>query len=252
MEETKKSIFEELNCINVNDYTEEKNGLTYLSWAWAYRELKKRYPEATYKIERFGEEKKPYLYDSNLGYIVFTSITIDNLTHEMWLPVMDGANKAMKDKPYKYSVKRWNKYKKTYETEERTVASATMFDINKTIMRCLVKNIGMFGLGIYIYAGEDLPEEEKKQEEQEETKQEDQNKPNIKEIIMAKIDEATNIGIDMADEKINKFIADHNNGKTVLNEMNEQEMNKYLAVLDVLIQGKIAKNASNSEQGEKK
>lgn len=244
MEETKKSIFEELDCINVNDYTEEKNGLTYLSWAFAWRELKKKYPEATYKIERFGEEKKPYLYDSDLGYMVFTSITIDNLTHEMWLPVMDGANKAMKDKPYNYKVKKWNYSKKAYEYGEKTVAPATMFDINKTIMRCLVKNIGMFGLGIYIYAGEDLPEEEKQQEEL--------NKPNIKEAIFAKIDEATKLEIDIADEKINKFIAEHNNGKTVLNEMNEEEMINYAKVLDVLINGKIAKNASNSEQGEKK
>lgn len=244
MEETKKSIFEELNCINVNGHTEEKNGLTYLSWAWAWSELKKKYPEAIYKIERFGEEKKPYLYDSDLGYMVFTSITIDNLTHEMWLPVMDGANKAMKDRPYNYKVKKWNYSKKAYEYGEKTVAPATMFDINKTIMRCLVKNIGMFGLGIYIYAGEDLPEEEKQQEEQ--------NKPNIKEIILAKIEEANNIGIELTDEKVNKYISDHNNGKTVLNEMNEEEMNNYLKVLDFLVKGKLAKNASNSEQGEKK
>jgi lipopolysaccharide/colanic/teichoic acid biosynthesis glycosyltransferase len=81
--------------------------------------------------------------------MVMTEMTVDGITHEMWLPVMDGANKAMKDKPY--TVK--TKYK------EMEVQPATMFDINTAIMRCLTKNISIFGLGLYIYAGEDLPEE---------------------------------------------------------------------------------------------
>ena len=77
-----------------------------------------------------------------------TEVTIEGETLEMWLPVMDGANKSMLKKPY------------TYQTKygEKTVEAATSFDINKTIMRCLVKNLAMFGMGIYIYAGEDLPE----------------------------------------------------------------------------------------------
>jgi len=66
----------------------------------------------------------------------------------MWLPVMDGANKAMKATAYTYTTK----------YGEKNVEAATMFDINKTIMRCLTKNLAMFGLGLYIYAGEDLPE----------------------------------------------------------------------------------------------
>ena len=140
--------FKTLNAINVNENTEKKNGLTYLSWAWAWAELKKVYPDAIYHIMRF--DGKPYLYDENLGYMVMTEMTVDGITHEMWLPVMDGANKAMKDKPYTVQTK----YK------EITVQPATMFDINTAIMRCLTKNIAMFGLGLYIYAGEDLPEEE--------------------------------------------------------------------------------------------
>ena len=83
--------------------------------------------------------------------MVFTDVTIEGQTHEMWLCVMDGANKAMKAQPYTYKVR----------NGEKTVDAATMFDINKTIMRCLVKNLAMFGLGLYIYAGEDLPEEVK-------------------------------------------------------------------------------------------
>ena len=72
----------------------------------------------------------------------------------MWLPVMDSSNKAMKDVPYEYEV--YDKFKKQYT--KKKVEAATMFEINKTIMRCLVKNLAMFGLGLHIYAGEDLPE----------------------------------------------------------------------------------------------
>ena len=141
-------IFKKLNAINVNENTEKKNGLTYLSWAWAWAELKKAYPDATYKIRQF--DGKPYLYDENLGYMVMTEITIDNITHEMWLPVMDSANNAMKS----------TEYTKKTKYKEVPVLPATMFDINTAIMRCLTKNIAMFGLGLYIYAGEDLPEED--------------------------------------------------------------------------------------------
>jgi hypothetical protein len=74
----------------------------------------------------------------------------------MWLPVMDGRNKAMKAEPYTYTVRDF----KTKQQVEKTVEAFTMFDVNKTIMRCLVKNLAMFGLAIYIYAGEDLPDVE--------------------------------------------------------------------------------------------
>ena len=85
--------------------------------------------------------------------MVETIMTIDGISRMMWLPVMDGANKAMKDKPYTY--------KSRYG--EKTVEAATMFNINTSIMRCMTKNIALFGLGLYIYAGEDLPEEEKQE-----------------------------------------------------------------------------------------
>ena len=128
-----ENLFDELNKINVGEKTEKKGNLTYLSWSWAWSEFKKKCPGATYKIKKFGENKLPYVYDEKTGYMVFTEVSVDDLTHEMWLPVMDFRNKAMKE-------------------------TATMFDINKTIMRCLTKNLAMFGLGLYIYAGEDLPE----------------------------------------------------------------------------------------------
>ena len=152
------SIFEKLNAINVNGKTEKKNDLTYLSWTWAWAEVKKAYPDAEYSIMKFNG--LPYVYDDKTGYMVYTTVTIEGLTHEMWLPVMDSANKAMKAEPYTYI----NKWK-----QEKTCDAATMFDINKSIMRCLTKNLAMFGLGLYIYAGEDLPENEESTENGENT-----------------------------------------------------------------------------------
>lgn len=135
------TTFEKLSAINVNEHVEKKNNLSYLSWAWAWSETKKACPDATYKI---GATE----HDDALGFMCHTSVTIEGETLEMWLPVMDGANKSMKKQSYEYTTRYGNK----------TVEAATTFDINKTIMRCLVKNLAMFGLGIYIYAGEDLPE----------------------------------------------------------------------------------------------
>lgn len=164
MEQIRKEIFKELVQIDVSDYIEQKNGLNYLSWANAIQEVCKRHnQEFDYEIEKFGERKLPYVYDEGVGFMVFTSITLFGKTREMWLPVMDGANQAMLKEPYTYKVKKyeWNPETRKKEFignyEEKTVERATMFDVNKTIMRCLVKNLAMFGLGLYIYAGEDLP-----------------------------------------------------------------------------------------------
>lgn len=140
--------FEELYNINITDKVEKKEGLNYLSWAWAWAEVKKIDEQAEYYIKMF--DGKPYLEDENLGYMVMTSMTINDITHDMWLPVMNSKNKAMKTKEYEYTTKSG-----TYKVEQ-----ASMFDINKTLMRCLVKNIAMFGLGLILYTGEDLPEEE--------------------------------------------------------------------------------------------
>jgi hypothetical protein len=137
------TTFEKLSAINVNTHVEKKKDLSYLSWAWAWSETKKACPDTTYKILETE-------YDEVLGFMCHTTVTIEGETLEMWLPVMDGANKSMKKQAYTYSTR----------FGDKTVEAATTFDINKTIMRCLVKNLAMFGLGIYIYAGEDLPEAE--------------------------------------------------------------------------------------------
>lgn len=140
--------FQELYSLDVNKYVEKKNDLSYLSWSYAWAEFKKIYPDATYEVKK-DEQGRCYFGDELFGYMVYTSVTAGGLTYEMWLPVMDGANKAMKAVDY------------TYKTRfgEKTCEAMTMFDVNKTIMRCLVKNLSMFGLGLYIYAGEDLPQD---------------------------------------------------------------------------------------------
>jgi len=149
--EKKKSVFERLSSINVNEHVEKKKDLTYLSWAWAWAVTKRECPDATYKL-LYTE------YDEALGFMVHTEVTIEGETLGMWLPVMDGANKSMLKTPYTYKGTAWENGRKIQV--EKTVDAATTFDINKTMMRCLVKNLAMFGLGIYIYAGEDLPETE--------------------------------------------------------------------------------------------
>ena len=143
-----KSVFETLSTINVNSKVEKKSNLTYLSWAWAWAEVKKNFPDATYEVIRDPQTDKPWFHDPTLGYMTMTRVTIKKESLEMWLPVMDSSNKAMLDAPYKH----------TTRYGEKSVEKATMFDINKTLMRCLTKNLAMFGLGHYIYAGDDLPE----------------------------------------------------------------------------------------------
>ena len=107
-----EDLFKKFIQLNVNEHTETKNDLTYLSWAWAWQETLKICPTATYSIKNFYDDKgisRCYLYDPILGYMVFTSVTINGLTREMWLPVMDGANKSMLDHPYTYKVKKYEK-----------------------------------------------------------------------------------------------------------------------------------------------
>ena len=147
--------FASLASVDVKNHIEKKNGLSYLSWCWAWSEIVRRYPDARYEIMMF--DGKPYLNDPTLGYMVMTQMMVDGVERTMWLPVMDGANKAMKDHPYTYQVKEYKNKQWTGGYIDKTVEAATMFDVNTAIMRCLVKNIAMYGLGLYIYAGEDLP-----------------------------------------------------------------------------------------------
>ena len=136
---SEKNFFEQLYDIDVRDRMYQKQGLSYIPWSTAWSEVAKVFPNVTYEIKKFGENSVPYV-ESELGLMVFTSVTINDVTREMCLPVMDGANKAMKSVPYAYKVK----------SGEKTVNAATMFDVNKTVMRCLAKNLAMFGLGLHL------------------------------------------------------------------------------------------------------
>lgn len=127
------SVFETLNKINVNDHTEKKNGLTYLSWAWAWAEVKKAYPDACYTVYENADGWN-YFTDGRTCWVK-TGVTIDSLEHIEYLPVMDNRNKSI------------------------PADAVTSFDVNKAIQRSLTKACARHGLGLYIYAGEDLPEE---------------------------------------------------------------------------------------------
>ena len=140
--------FQELYSLNVNEYIEKKQGISYLTWSYAWAKFKKVYPDAVYEVKK-DEQGRCYFGDADIGYMVYTSVTAGGLTYEMWLPVMDNANKSMKLNAYTYQTR----------SGEKSVEAISMFDINKAVMRCLVKNLAMFGLGLYIYAGEDLPED---------------------------------------------------------------------------------------------
>lgn len=129
------SIFETLNSINVNDHVEKKNGLSYLAWAWAWAEVKKHYPDATYTIYE-NRDGLNYHTDGHTAWVK-TGVTIEGLEHIEYLPVMDMRNRSI------------------------PVESVTSFDVNKAIQRSLTKACARHGLGLYIYAGEDLPEAEK-------------------------------------------------------------------------------------------
>lgn len=127
-----RDVFNTLNNFNVNGHTEKKNNLTYLSWAWAWAELKKRFPDSTYII-----------YENNQGWNYFTDgrtcwtkvgVIIEGLEHIEYLPIMDYYNKSI------------------------PLDKVTSKDVNTSIQRGLTKAIARHGLGLYIYAGEDLPE----------------------------------------------------------------------------------------------
>jgi hypothetical protein len=132
---------------NVNENTEKKNGLTYLSWAWAWAEALKVDPDATYRVEMFGD--KCYM-DINGTAMVFVTVTLFGKPMMCQLPVMDSYNKSITVE----GTTTVNKYGKEITTK------LDSFNVNTAIMRCMTKALSLHGLGLYIYAGEDLPEGE--------------------------------------------------------------------------------------------
>jgi len=126
------NVFKTLNRINVNEQCESKGGLTYLSWAWAWAELKKAYPEANYFVYE-NEDGWNYHHDGKTAWVK-TGVTIEGLEHIEYLPVLDFKNKAI------------------------PMDKITSFNVNTAIQRSITKCIARHGLGLYIYAGEDLPD----------------------------------------------------------------------------------------------
>lgn len=135
-----KSIFETLNAVNVGDHIEKKNGLSYLSWAWAWAELKKHYPDSFYTI--YENPEGLFYHTDKITAWVKTGVTVvdgdKQIEHIEYLPVMDFKNRSI------------------------PVSNITSTDVNKAIQRSLTKAVARHGLGLYIYAGEDLPEEAQK------------------------------------------------------------------------------------------
>lgn len=150
-ETAKKTVFDTLSAINCNEHIEDRDGLKYLSWTWAWSIVKKLYPDASF-VEIENVNGIPAFLDERLGYIVKTEVTINGETIRCMLPVMDSANHSLRDVPYVIETRKGQK----------NIKAADMFDINRALKRCFAKNIAYFGLGLYIYAGEDIPEEEKK------------------------------------------------------------------------------------------
>lgn len=132
--ENQKSVFATLNAINCNEHTEKKNGLTYLSWAWAWQKVKSNYPDAFYTIYE-DINGIPYFTDGKTCWVK-TGMTINGLEHIEYLPIMDYKNKSI------------------------VLDQVTSMDMNKAIQRSLTKCAARHGLGLYIYASEDLPEAE--------------------------------------------------------------------------------------------
>lgn len=144
-------IFKSLQAIDCREHIDKKGELSYLSWPWAWGYVAARY-DASYEVLTDELSKLPYFEAPGLGYLCRTRVTIEGHTREMWLPVMSADNRALQAEPIEIQRKRRDGSPYTV-----TIPAADMMDINKTIMRCLVKNLAMFGLGLAIYAGEDLP-----------------------------------------------------------------------------------------------
>ena len=147
-EENNKSVFEVLNAIDCNEHVEKKNDRSYLSWSWAWQIVKKNYPDAFYTIYE-NASGLFYHTDGNTCWVK-TGVTINGLEHIEYLPVMDFKNKSI------------------------PLNAVTSFDVNKAIQRSLTKAVARHGLGLYIYAGEELPEEAKMQKAEKESAMEDQ------------------------------------------------------------------------------
>lgn len=209
-----KNYFELLNSINVNDKTEKKNGLTYLSWAWAWGEVKKKFPNATYIIYETTNPQGHvcnYFTDGKTCWVK-TGVVINGIEHIEELPVMDYKNKSI------------------------PLDNVNSFDVNKAIQRSLTKAVARHGLGLYIYAGEDLPEEERKDSQIDQL--------DDKQIERIELENKCKVlGIDLKSEKTKTWIAnklEESSGKKELDE--KFNLGQYNQILSFMIRSKEKEN----------
>ena len=153
LDEKRSLCFDALYNMNLGDKVEKKDNLSYLTWSEAWKAFKEVYPSATFRVITNPDTKLPYFVDPQIGIMVFTEVTADDLTQQCFLPVLNSSMKPMRLEAYNYTV-----YDKQNKRQiEKTCEAANAFDLNKTIMRCLVKNLALFGLGLKLYQGEDIP-----------------------------------------------------------------------------------------------
>lgn len=203
MEEKKHSVFGTLSQINVNGHTEKKNGLTYLSWAWAWAELLKYFPNSTYTVY---ENKDGWCYhtDGRTAWVK-TGVTVGGTEYIEMLPVMDVRNRSI------------------------PIANITSMDVNKAIQRSLTKAVARHGLGLYIYAGEDLPETDNEEEDA---------APAPADVESGKFRGAI---LDLADgdvNRVNAFLARAVKGAPTLDDLNLEQLRAVYQILASRVSGK--------------
>lgn len=201
------TVFETLNAVNVNGHTEKKNGLTYLSWAWAWGELLKRFPDSTYTVYE-NKDGWNYHTDGKTCWVK-TGVTVDGKEYVEMLPVMDFKNRSI------------------------PADAVTSFDVNKAIQRSLTKAVARHGLGLYIYAGEDLPEGE----EQEQPKAEPVQTTKVKSLKILMEKAMLAYGMEKAPERFEMLMKRAGCTKETMNEY-------YYDQIDAWIESDLKKGAA--------
>lgn len=201
----KLNTFDTLSRVDVNAYTKKRGQFNYLTWSHAWAEVKKRFPSATYTYYVHPETNQPYSFEEGVGGFCHTSVTIEGETLKMWLPILNFNNK--------------------------TVLKPNAFDINSCLMRCLTKNLAMFGLGFYIYMDESLPNEENLVDVK--------LKPSVKKTTEVKKEKEVTLLVDKWDEALLKYIEFRDAGfdpdkiveslRKKYEVANEEELNNFLA-----------------------
>lgn len=203
MEKKYGSVYATLSAVNVNGHTEKKNGLTYLSWAWAWSELLKAYPGSTYTVYE-NKDGWNYHTDGKTAWVK-TGVTVEGIEYIEMLPVMDVRNRSI------------------------PVANITSMDVNKAIQRSLTKAVARHGLGLYIYAGEDLPETDTEEED---------TAPAPADAEIGKLRGAI---LDLADgdvNRVNAFLARAVKGAPKLDDLNLEQLRAVHQILSSRVSGK--------------